>query len=284
MQATTTYNVRQPQFPPAPLIGNVQERMFLPVQTVLNNLLGFDGACPDWESDQPLAEWLVPGDSTERTAKEFTTYSRITAQACRASMESLAPTHICAVCSCFVSSEQLHPLHIPVARIPHIEMLQKACTALAADDECPRSGHTMFEHDKVAYCLQPNAISDGKAAICTECYNHLEHSQIPPSALVRLDPRTAPQLPELTYLETILLAIIRVHRHTIMLRCNSHYTMKPDDIDPTLSKGLRGHVIAFPNPSAASMTKIFPYPLAELPKLIQVCVSFKLIWHKSVHV
>ena len=137
---------------------DVHERSFQPVQDVLNNLLGLDGARPDWNSDKPLASWLKLGDSKEQTTECFNEHSRKIAQAVRDSMQSLAPTHICAVCSCFVSQEELHCwtktwkplLSIPATATPHTNM---ATPYIAWNP-------TLSQTTKLAFALNATNISD----------------------------------------------------------------------------------------------------------------------------
>jgi hypothetical protein len=103
------------------------------------------------------------------------------------------------------------------------------------------------------------------ATVCNECEASLKAGCVPKASLVRVDTGKLPShLEPLTYLENKLLAPQRGSR--CLMICNTG-RRRPAD---TCHKYLRGHVVAFPNPSTNELCDQFPLEMSKIPEVLQV--------------
>ena len=122
-------------------------------------------------------------------------------------------------------------------------------------------------HNNIKYCLQPKACDGDDAVICTTCLNKLRIGKVPKDSFVNVDTGSIPEgLVPLTMVEANLVA----RNHT----CRNVFVIKPPNI-PHLPadqcrKGLRGHVISFPNVPLGDVQAVFPLPLERIPEIMQV--------------
>jgi hypothetical protein len=91
--------------------------------------------------------------------------------------------------------------------------------------------------------------------------------------MARLDPGDVPRfnvnnhpLPPLTYLESKIVSPARLHMQLMVLRLPGQ-EWRPSD---TLQQGLRGHTLAFQNPSPDQLCHVIPYDPSRLPSIVTV--------------
>lgn len=90
---------------------------------------------------------------------------------------------------------------------------------------------------------------------------------MPPAWLGRFDAGLYPSdLEPLTYLETLLVSPLRPYRNVFVMRGGNN-SWRPAD---TLTKAMRGHVVAFENPDPTSLSLVFPLHPNDIPEVIQV--------------
>jgi len=171
------------------------------------------------------------------------------------------PTCVCAVCACLRGKAD-----VAFKDIKHTELL------LADGPKAPltpRSAHTTVEFDGVWYCMHPEGVSEAGVCLCRECERALKGNRLPQGSLVRFDAGIAPAaLPPLNFVEELIVAPLRVCRFTMLFKPPGAPAWRGDD---TFSRGLRGHVVAFPNPPLQDLADIV-LPLApdRLPEFLQV--------------
>ena len=117
---------------------------------------------------------------------------------------------------------------------------------------------------------------------CPQCLSKLRNGHVPPCSLVCVDtgevPHNINHLPPLTVLEEKLVAPLRATRH-LMFCCPPNHHNPPNSIQ----KGLRGHVIAIPNPPVKDLAGIFPVEVDRISDVIQVVFLVQATKQQSLH-
>lgn len=110
-------------------------------------------------------------------------------------------------------------------------------------------------------------------SVCGGCLASLQRGKAPKESYVRVDTGSLPiarsvaeQLQPLTLAESLLVSVLRPVRSHVVLRPPGS-TRRAND---TYQWSMRGHVVAFPNPSPGHLAQCLPCPLEEMPNLIQV--------------
>lgn len=114
-----------------------------------------------------------------------------------------------------------------------------------------------------------SASADGLATVCHECHAALTDRTIPKKSLVAVDTGRVPtHLPQLTLVESMLLAPLRSLKCIVLMKPAGITQQRPANC---YQKAYRGHVLAYPNPPAASaLAQQFPLHPDSLPEHIGV--------------
>jgi len=198
-------------------------------------------------------------------------------------------TMVCACCSCFRSqveiethkwadvAEWLSVLRTDEEKTP--EFPRDALTTYTADED----GRPCEPPDGTTYQLQAKGVLVGKAdgaedadgggldtakpvkiQLCKTCIGPLWKGRVPKGSLARVDTGAIPDhLRPLSLLEEQLLAVGRAVRHVSIMRWSQTRS--------GAQYSYRGHLIAFPNIVIEDLQASLPMPLADIPKVMQVC-------------
>ena len=182
---------------------------------------------------------------------------------------------VCACCNRYSRFDGM--VQLKASQIPNLQLLRTAAFGGSQTDAVPRNGRTVWRHDNVEYCMQsaPEAKcikhlpgeTEPTVQLCEICVQQLRHRKLPSISLARLDPGRAPaDLPQLTWVEAVILSPYRAVRHIVVCKPPGKNTA-----DVTCFKGLRGHVVAVPQSGPGTlMETVFPCPMENLPDVIQV--------------
>ena len=231
--------------------------------------------------DHPdLAAWLLehPYNADESQQERRVKEDSKRAAEFREALQTTAPTKVCCVCSCMVCPAKCQSL--PLASIPGLELLR---ADLPPTDEVPRSGHTTYQHDGIKYLLQPNAISTKfgtvMAQICNDCLTPLSRheAKVPKASLAAIDPGKAPPtLPNLTIMESIIIAPTRLICHVLTLTPGRRQESHPERTEDSeghkveWTSASTGHTVTFRNPGPDAFLRTFPMALADIPNIFKV--------------
>jgi hypothetical protein len=183
-------------------------------------------------------------------------------------------TLVCAVCACFVGSNDVCEDGCSVSDLPGLELLD---ASEPATDELPRSGVTHLMEGGVKYCLSPEGVTSEpgqptRLRVCQECWDALTRKKpaVPPRSLVRVDTGPWPTdqhgpLPRPTHVEELLLSSAPPLRRIFVMRpahgggCG------------VSKKELTGHVVVVPGTSVEQLgAMLLPRTLDELPEYLTV--------------
>ena len=227
-----------------------------------------------------LPAWLLghPSDADESQQERRVKEDSARAADFRMALQNTAPTETCCVCSCFVSPADCNC--IPLASVPALYLLR---ADLPPTDVIPRSGHTTYAYDGVTYLLQPDGITTTSgtvmAQVCSECLASLSgrKPKVPKASLAAIDPGTAPPtLPNLTVMESIIIAPTRLICHVLTLtpgrRQDSHPERTEDSEGDKVewTAASTGHTVTFRNPGPDAFLRTFPMPAADIPNIFKV--------------
>jgi hypothetical protein len=204
----------------------------------------------------------------------------------RQHMETNMPNCRCAVCARLHKQADVQ-VRCLMAKdggancIPNLHLLR---ADVPSTEDLPRPAHTRATIKGVDYCLQvdeksmaptDNARRKGHMVyVCNNCLDALDggakrEPKVPTFSLVRCDPGFLPattDLPPLTYMESVLVGVLRPSRHIIYLKPRGGL----DANEMYSQKAMRGHVVAFPNPSPEALARSFPVRMADVPEVLQV--------------
>ena len=240
------------------------------------------GWCRPPPEHPDLAAWLLahPLDAEESQQERRVREDSRRAAEFRLALESTAPTEICCVCSCFVCKSVCNTY--PLESLPGLELLR---ADLPPTDVIPRSGHTTYVHNNVRYILQSDAITfvfgAPMAQVCTECLASLKNAKVPKASLAAIDPGTAPPtLPDLTVMESIIIAPTRLICHVLTLTPGRRQESHPERTEDTdghkveWSAASTGHTVTFRNPGPDAFLTTFPMALDDIPNVFKVMFRY----------
>ncbi len=129
--------------------------------------------------------------------------------------------------------------------------------------------------------LQATCADGCMALLCEGCYGTLRNGNVPCASLVYVDPGPLPSfLPPLTLMERTIVSALRPCRYVMFCRPPDAKAYRDND---TFHMGLKGHVVAFANPSPATMARTFPMPLADIPEVMKVVLLVPAKSRSEVH-
>eukprot|EP00878_Enallax_costatus_P000823 GHUV01000949.1.p1 GENE.GHUV01000949.1~~GHUV01000949.1.p1 ORF type:complete len:485 (+),score=88.15 GHUV01000949.1:638-2092(+) len=186
------------------------------------------------------------------------------------------PTCICSVCAVYHGSKDMHP-DVLASSIQHLALLR--CDG-PRTPKMPRAALSVVDIDGIRYCLCAEGVTliaggGAKLQVCSDCRSSLDRGVVPRASLVYWDigdvpdgVDNRPDLPKLSIVEELIVAVWRVSRFTVFARPPGSAN-RPTS---TLPRCLHGHIIALPNVPLKSWQKVFsplhPNDLAEYVSVV----------------
>jgi hypothetical protein len=204
---------------------------------------------------------------------------------------------VCAVCARYTASKEAP--FMPIADVPQFDVLRADGDSTSV---CPRQAVTVIVIGGQRYCLlDTHSVAQGRAdlslaahddnsgfvvetgvcsvrrdsngdvtalRICDACLEALKKASVPMHSLVRVDPGIRPpELEQLTAIEEIIVAPLRVTRKVIVLRPAGTAFWQPND---ALHRALRGHIISFSSGAPQQLSTLLPLRPEALPEHVNV--------------
>ena len=220
----------------------------------------------------------LPADPAELTAEhvprpQSLLEQLLSASRMRASIADNKPVHTCACCGMCTGLASLQHQHLPLEQLPNLALLR---ADEPATPELPRHGLTHVEHEGVKYCITPDGLSSAQGEpvtvrVCKQCHDDLARKKVPKFGYPRVDTGPWPKdecgaLPELTYVESLLLAPAIPMKHVITLRP----TGWRGRVGGVRKKQLTGQAVVVPGSPIEHLSTLLPRDFRELPEHLTV--------------